>query len=228
MDSWQPNQADQQPASRRYNSGNILPQVNTSPQHPRDYASQQSQTQQPPAHSSAQGYQTYHGQAGNTSAVTTQAPRLEKSADYMDIQMQDADSYSRTKYQPHQPQQQQSQSQLPPVSTAQSRQSFLGADDPSTAPRYSPMNTNMSPQQPQYTPANSAYTPSTTTSQPTNFPYQQHRQSPSTSRTNYTNASQSYYSQQNSGAPSRPPPASSQSYHTLQQHQSTSLPSSGL
>jgi dual specificity protein kinase YAK1 len=199
MDPWSNFSTDPSTSRQsRYSSVNALPQNSGSS--PQEYASPQPPSQQTPHHAQ-QGYQTYHGQAGTATAVTSSNTRLENTNDFTDIQMQDAaDTYSRGKFQ-QQPQQQQ-----------QARQPFVSEDSSSTQ-RYSPM-----PQQGQYT-----------TSQTTNLPpmssYQQNRHSPS--RPNYTNASQSYYS--NASAATSPrsgalPPI--QNYqHPLQQ--SASMQQSG-
>jgi dual specificity protein kinase YAK1 len=169
MDSWSYTSDAAANRQSRYASNALPPNSATSPQHPREYASQPPSQQQNQNHAAQQGYQTYHGQAGTAAVVGSTNPRLENSNnEYMDVQMQDADSYGRGKFQ-QQPQQ-------------QARQPFLSDDPSSQTQRYSPM-----PQQ--YTAAGS--------SQPTNLPpmnaYPQHRQSPS--RSTYTNATQSYYSQ---------------------------------
>jgi len=165
MESW-PNYATDPASSRQSRYNTLPPNSDPSPQHPREYASQQAP--QPQGHSQ-QGYQAYHGQVGTTATVGSTNPRPENPSEYMDIQMQEADSYGRGKFQQQQP-----------------RQPFLNDEltSPQQTQRYSPM-----PQQGQYT--------ASASSQPTNlppmYPHSQHRQSPS--RPSYSNASQSYYSQ---------------------------------
>jgi dual specificity protein kinase YAK1 len=206
MEPWS-NSSGDPPTNRqpRY-TGNVLPQ-NPSPQHSREYTTTQQPSSQQPQHHAQAGYQTYHGQTGSNSQLSPTSTRLENSSDYMDVQMQDADSFSRGKFQqPSQPQQ-------------QARQPYLGTDESTTTQRYSPMA-----QQAQYTTSNPPH-PSQSSNLSQMSSYQQHRQSPS--RPNYTNASQSYYAHGSSaGSPRTGALPSIQNYqHPLQQ--STSLQPSG-
>jgi len=202
MDSWSNYATD--PASSRQPRYNALPpNSDPSPQHSREHASQQAP--QPQGHTQ-QGYQAYHGQAGGTAtAVGSTNPRPENPNGYMDIQMQDADSYGRGKFQ---------QQQQPP------RQPFLNDEltSPQQTQRYSPM-----PQQGQYTTSVSSQS---TNLPPIIYPHSQHRQSPS--RPNYTNASQSYYSQNASNSSPRTgalPPIQNYQQHSMQH--SGPLPDTG-
>lgn len=190
MESWSNYATD--PASNRQSRYNALPpNSDPSPQHPREYASQQ--VPQPQGHTQ-QGYQAYHGQAGTATAAGSTNPRPENPNEYMDIQMQDADSYGRGKFQQQQ----------------QPRQPFLNDEltSPQQTQRYSPM-----PQQGQYTTSAS----SQSTNLPPIYPHSQHRQSPS--RPNYTNASQSYYNQNASSSSPRTgalPPIQNYQQHSMQ------------
>ncbi|PUU81222.1 kinase-like domain-containing protein [Tuber borchii] len=209
MDPW-PSYSTDSTANRQPRYANNVLQQNPSPQHPRDH----NPPQQPPSSSMAaasgpgttqQPYQAYQG-TGPSPAQAASTTRLDSSLDYMDVQMPDADPYSRAKYQ--QPQ--------------SSRQPYASPEEPASQ-RYTGIGSNPNPQ------AGYSSSASTHSLPQVNYPPQmaasassssyQQRQSPS--RLNYTSSSQSYYAQQQqppAASPRTSAPPSMQSYqHHLQQ-----------
>lgn len=209
MDPW-PSYSTDSTANRQPRYANNVLQQNPSPQHPRDH----NPPQQPPSSSMAaasgpgttqQPYQAYQG-TGPSPAQAASTTRLDSSSDYMDVQMPDADPYSRAKYQ--QPQSSR-QPYASPEESASQRYTGIGSN-PNPQAGYSSSASTHSLPQVSYPPQMAASASSSS--------YQQ-RQSPS--RLNYTSSSQSYYAQQQqppAASPRTSAPPSMQSYqHHLQQ-----------
>ncbi|KAI9846777.1 MAG: dual specificity protein kinase yak1 [Sclerophora amabilis] len=201
MEQWQA--YSDVPPSRQSRYGNGSSQGVSQPQ-PRELNNGMAQQHQPPAGFSYEAYQTStntsHPQSLASSPTGTPRDRPGDNDGDGDVAMQDADPYNRNKY-PVRPGHQRHLSGTGSRSAAQ----YTPYDEPSTARRYSPMDT-LTPSSPyQASPHQHGRTPSTGyTSQA-----QSNRQSP-TRPTAYSSASQTYYGLSGSRPqPSQLPPLQS-------------------